>query len=75
CFQSTFKSLSIARECTKVEATFTNKLTVTTSASERKVEVTFSGVQSRDAGMYQCWDGAGPSGTVLPNCGHKLIIV
>ncbi|KAK0042421.1 neural cell adhesion molecule 1 [Biomphalaria pfeifferi] len=58
---------------TKVGVAYTNRLTVITS--ERKVEITLPGVQSRDAGMYKCLDGTGLTATVLPNCGHKLIIV
>ncbi|KAI8775438.1 neural cell adhesion molecule 1 [Biomphalaria glabrata] len=60
---------------TKVEATYTNRLTVTTSASERKVEIAISGVQSRDAGMYQCWNGTGITESLITNCSQKLIVV
>ncbi|KAI8775461.1 neural cell adhesion molecule 1, partial [Biomphalaria glabrata] len=61
---------------TRVQEAYTNRLTVTTLASERIVEISILGVQSRDAGMYTCWqDSAFNSLSSLTNCGHKLTIV
>ncbi|KAK0040603.1 neural cell adhesion molecule 1 [Biomphalaria pfeifferi] len=60
---------------TKVDEVYTNRLTVTTLVSERKVEIAIPGVQSRDAGMYQCWDGTGITASLITICSQRLIVV